>query len=68
MVRDHEWKQDILGPKSQWLEDQEASRLAPGDSGVMGSFLSVELFACTVPAYLPGGFRRNLASSLPAWS
>lgn len=38
--RAHEWKQSILGLKSQWLGDQEASRPAPRGPGNNGaSFL-----------------------------
>lgn len=31
MLRDHEWKQNILELKSQWLEVEEARGLAPRD-------------------------------------
>lgn len=35
-VGGHKWKQNVLELKSQWLEDQEASRRASGDPGPAG--------------------------------
>lgn len=43
----HEWKQNVLEPKSQWMEDQEASR--PGPWGQPGLF---PLWDCLLPQHL----------------
>lgn len=47
-LRDHEWKQNILELKSQWLEDQEASGPAPRDPGDnLASFLCGTICSCS---------------------
>lgn len=48
MHRAHKWKQSILGLKSQWLGDQEASRPAPWGPGNNGaSFLCGTICSCS---------------------
>lgn len=54
MLGGHEWKQNVLELKSQWLEDEEASGLAPRGPGTARPLSSVELFAPAAPAILLG--------------